>query len=439
MTGPLLTLENLRRHALDIVRDGIAGAGASTLVGRALRARFPDDAIGGRVPVVVAAGKAAAEMASAFVSAVPRCAARGLVASPRAGTPPGGLEWFDVGHPVPTAGSVAAGRRALALAAGLAPDEVLVLLLSGGASAGLAAPIPGLTLDDKSAVTAVLLRAGIAIDGLNCVRKHLSALKGGRLAVAAGGRVVTLAISDVVDPAPDDPAVIGSGPTTPDPTTFADALAFCRAAGGTGTLPQAALDALERGAGGQLEESPKPGDARLAGAAFHLIGSRRDAVDGAARKARALGFTVSVIDEPVTGEARKAAESHVRTIARLAHEQPRPLCILSAGETTVQVKGRGRGGRNQEFALAAAFHLVRRFPGAVIASVGTDGVDGPTDAAGALVDTTTPARATERDLYRPEHYLAANDSYTFFEALGDLIRTGPTDTNVGDLQVALIG
>lgn len=387
---------------------------------------------------MVAAGKAAAEMTVAFVSAVPLAGAKGLIASPQPGTPARDLEWFDVGHPVPTAGSVAAGHRALALAAGLAPDEVAVLLLSGGASAGLAAPVHGLTLADKSAVTSVLLRAGVAIDGLNCVRKHLSAIKGGRLAVAAGGRIVTLAISDVVDPAPDDPAVIGSGPTTPDPTSFAEALAICNAAGGAGTLPRAALDVLERGVRGEIAESPKPGDERLADASYHLIGSRRDAVDGAARRARELGFSVAVIDEPVTGEARRAAESYIRRIARLAHEQPRPLCVVSAGETTVQVTGGGRGGRNQELALAAAFHLARRFPEAVIASIGTDGIDGPTDAAGALVDTTTPVRATERGLHRPEHYLAANDSYTFFDVLGDLVRTGPTDTNVGDLQVALI-
>ena len=388
--------------------------------------------------MVVAAGKAAAEMAAAFVSAVPAAGARGLIASPQPGTPAGDLQWFDVGHPAPTAGSVASGRRALALAAGLRPDEVLVLLLSGGASAGLAAPAAGLTLEDKSAATSVLLRSGVAIDGLNCVRKHLSAIKGGRLAAAARGRAVTLAISDVVDPVPDDPAVIGSGPTTPDPTTFAEALAICRAAPGAGSLPAAALDVLERGARGEVEESPKPGDPRLAGAAFHLIGSRRDAAAGAARTARELGYAVTTIDEPLTGEARRAGEDYVRTVARLAWERPGPLCVVSAGETTVRVTGAGRGGRNQEFALAAAAPLARRFSDAVVASVGSDGVDGPTDAAGALVDTTTPARAAERGLRRPEHYLAANDSWTFFDALGDLIRTGPTDTNVGDLQVALI-
>lgn len=404
-----------------------------------MRRRAVDRDLGGRTPVVVAAGKAAGKMASAFASAVPGAGAKGLVASPQPGAPTGDLQWLDVGHPVPTEGSVAAGRRALALAAGLTPGEVMVLLLSGGASAGVAVPLAGLTLKDKSAATSVLLRSGVAIDGLNCVRKHLSAIKGGRLAVAARGHVVTLAISDVVDPVPDDPAVIGSGPTTPDPTTFAEALAICRAASGVGELPRAVLDTLERGARGEIDESPKPDDARLAGAGFHLIGSRRDAVEGAAHKARELGYAVSIIDAPVTGEARRAGEDYVRAIARLAYERPRPLCIVSAGETTVRVTGKGRGGRNQEFALASAFHLTRRFSAAVVASVGSDGVDGPTDAAGGLVDTTTPARATERGLHRPEHYLAENDSYSFFEALDDLIRTGPTDTNVGDLQVALIG
>jgi glycerate-2-kinase len=417
----------------------MSAAGASRLVRRALRDRAVGGDIGDRTPVIVAAGKAAAEMAGTFVAEVPGAGAEGLIASPQPGAPGGDLEWFDVGHPVPTGGSVAAGRRALELATGLAPREVMVLLLSGGASAGLAAPLSGLTLEEKSAATSVLLRSGVAIDGLNCVRKHLSAIKGGRLAVAARGRVVTLAISDVVDPVPDDPAVIGSGPTTPDPTTFAEALAICRAASDVGELPRAVLDVLERGARGGIEESPKPGDARLAGAAYHRIGSRREATEGAANKARELGYAVAIIDEPVTGEARRAAEHYVRTIARLAYERPRPLCIVSAGETTVRVTGKGRGGRNQEFALAAAFHLARRFPAAVVASVGSDGVDGPTDAAGALVDTTTPARAGERGLHRPERYLAENDSYTFFDALGDLVRTGPTDTNVGDLQVALIG
>ena len=191
---------------------------------------------------------------------------------------------------------------------------------------------------------------------------------------------MTLAISDVFDPLPDDPAVIGSGPTVPDPTTFADALAIVL--GASGRVPAAALDMIGRGVRGEIPESPKPDDPRLAGASYHLIGSRWDAIDGAAAEARHLGFTVATINEPVTGEARDVALAHVRRAAQLAHERPRPFCVLSAGETTVHVTGRGKGGRNQEFALASAIHLTRRFPEAVLASVGTDGIDGPTEAAG---------------------------------------------------------
>lgn len=449
-----LTLATLRQQARRIVEAGIAAAGAGRLTARALETPAVAAALGRRAPIVIAAGKASAVMARAFLAAVgdapagPDVAVRGMIASPQAGDPACGLEWFDVGHPTPTAGSAAAGRRALELAASAGDDDVVVLLLSGGASAGLAAPVEGITLEDKVAVTTLLLRAGVAIDDLNCVRKHLSAIKGGRLAVAAGGRVVTLAISDVVDPTPDDPAVIGSGPTTPDPTTFADARSIVQAAtaataapgpaGGVVAMPAAALDALERGVRGEIPESPKPGDPRLAESSYHLAGSRRDAIDGAAAEASALGFTVLRIDEPVTGEARDVALRHVQHVAQLAYERPRPCCVLSAGETTVRVRGSGKGGRNQEFALAAAFHLTRRFPQAVLASVGTDGIDGPTEAAGALVDTMTPTRAADAGLQRPESYLAANDSFSFFDALGDLIRTGPTDTNVGDLQVVLI-
>ena len=376
-------------------------------------------------------------MASAFVSSVPD-SAQGLVASPQPGAPIGELEWFDVGHPVPTTGSVAAGCRALELASNIGEGETLVVLLSGGASAGLVVPVEGVTLEDKAGATRALLASGVTIDELNCVRKHLSAIKGGRLAVAAGGRVVTLAISDVVDPIPDDPAVIGSGPTTGDPSTFADAIAHCRSVGVRSHLPPAVLSVLERGAKGDLEESPKPGDLRLGTAGVRVIGSRRDALEASASEARRRGFNVIIIDEPITGEARVAGDAYVKSIAKLTHERSRPVCVVSAGETTVRVAGPGRGGRNQEFALAAAYTLARRFPEAVVASVGTDGIDGPTDAAGAVIDTMTPMRAVEGGLHRPEHYLTANDSYRFFDSLGDLVRIGPTDTNVGDLQVALI-
>ncbi|MCE2513952.1 MAG: DUF4147 domain-containing protein [Acidobacteria bacterium] len=433
-----LRLRTLREHALAIVRAGIAGADARRLVARAVGDPAVEQALAGRAPVVVAAGKASGPMAEAFVDALPAAGRKGVIASPQPVAPVGRLEPFLVGHPQPNGESVRAGRRALELARGLRPDELLVVLLSGGASAGLAAPLDGLTLEDKAAAADALMAAGVAIDGLNCVRKHLSSIKGGRLAVAAGGRCLTLAISDVVAPLPDDPAVIGSGPTTPDPTTYADALALCRFPAVEEQMPASVVARLECGRRGELPETPSPGDARLAEAVFRLVGSREDAVAGARREAERRGFAVATLRAPLTGEARIVASRHLDAIARLADSLPRPACVLSAGETTVRVVGPGRGGRNQELALAAAPELAVRFDAAVLASIGTDGIDGPTDAAGALADTTTVRRAAARGLESPLHYLDTNDALAFFDPLGDLVRTGATGTNVGDLQVALI-
>ena len=386
---------------------------------------------------LVAAGKAAAPMASAFLEWCPR-PVDGLVAGPSAGEPIASLERKVVGHPAPDAGSVSAGRRALALARQVSGDGLLVVLLSGGASAALAVPAAGLTLDAKARANRALLRGGVPIDRINCVRKHLSAIKGGRLAAAASGAVVTLAISDVVGPVPDDPAVIGSGPTAPDPTSFADALDVTAESSVRTAFPPAALAVLMQGREGRIPETPKPGDARLARSRFHVIGSRVDALNEAARRAVELGYHAVTLPDPVVGEARVEGAAHVRRAAALCGAASRPACILSSGETTVEVTGSGRGGRNQEFALAAAAPLAALFVRAALASVGTDGVDGPTDAAGAIVDTTTLARARDCGGMAPRRYLDRNDSYCFFDRLGDLVRTGPTRTNVGDLQVMLI-
>lgn len=377
-------------------------------------------------------------MAAAYLRIRGRYVRTGLAAAPgkSAAIDSGVLEWMQAGHPVPDAGSLAAGRRALALAEQVAGDGLLVLLLSGGASAVLAAPVPGVGLDDKVQATQLLLRAGLPIDRINCVRKHLSAIKGGWLAAAARGAVVTLAISDVVGPIPDDPAVIGSGPTVPDPTRYADALEAVEECGIRAAFPPAALRALEEGQQGRRPETPKPGDERLRGARTLVIGSRFDALDAAARHAAGLGYDVVTLPAPVVGEARVAAADHLQLAAAAAVR--RPACILSAGETTVEVRGPGRGGRNQEFALAAAVRLGGASGVAGLISVGSDGIDGPTDAAGAMVDTTTLARARAQGLQDPAHYLDRNDSYTFFEQLGDLIKIGPTATNVGDLQVLLL-
>jgi hydroxypyruvate reductase len=301
----------------------------------------------------------------------------------------------------------------------------------------MAAPATGVTLADKQATTRHLLRAGANIYELNTVRKHLSAIKGGSLAAAASGRCVTFAISDVVG---DDPSVIGSGPTVPDVSTFRDALDILHrfaGAGGLAAYPAAVLARISAGAEGTVAETPKPGDPRLAQASLTVIGSRRQAMDGAMAEALRRGYHATCLDDAVVGDARTVAPAHLRAVLARAAGVGRPACLVSSGETTVRVTGTGLGGRNQEFALAGAVSLAALGVPAVLASIGTDGIDGPTDAAGAIVDTTTLDRARRAGL-APAAFLERNDSYHFFDALHDLILCGPTGTNVGDLQAILL-
>jgi glycerate-2-kinase len=358
----------------------------------------------------------------------------GIITGPRVGSSPlpEGFEWFDASHPSPDATSEAAGRKALELARHSESHGGLLVLLSGGASALMAVPADRLSLADKMLTARVLMNAGAPIADLNCVRKHLSAIKGGRLAAAAR-RTVTLAISDVHGPIADDPAVIGSGPTVGDPTTFADAREIIERAGVRGAIARDALEHLERG----RDESPKPGDRRLQDCYYEVIGNRALAVAGAARAAERLGYAVHIVAEATSGEARNAGATFASSALRLHGGQR--LCIVASGETTVQVRGRGRGGRNQEFALGAlpAIDAAPQGTMIVLASAGTDGIDGPTDAAGAVVDGTTSERATNHGV-SADTALAANGAYDFFGPLGDLLIWGPTGTNVGDLHVALV-
>jgi hydroxypyruvate reductase len=310
-----------------------------------------------------------------------------------------------------------------------------VVLLSGGGSALMALPADGVSLADKRFTARTLMEQGADIYELNTVRKHLSDIKGGQLAAAMRGAVLTLAVSDVVG---DDLSVIASGPTVADDSTFQAALAILAARGGLDRYPVPLIEYLRRGVASEVPETPKPGDVRLTRASALVIGAQRGAIDGARTAAEALGYHVHVVAEPVTGQARTAAPRHVLAVAAVLASMPRPACVISSGETTVTVTGHGRGGRNQEFALAAARSLSALGPAAVAASIGTDGIDGPTDAAGAVVDPTTLARAAALGLGDPERYLTDNNSYEFFERLGDLIKTGPTNTNVGDLLVILV-
>jgi hydroxypyruvate reductase len=331
---------------------------------------------------------------------------------------------------------VAAARRALHVSQSSGRDDLLIVLLSGGGSALMALPAEGITLQEKQQTARTLMQESADIYELNTVRKHLSAIKGGQLAAAAGGAVLSLAISDVVG---DDLSVIASGPTVPDASTFAQALAILGRRGGHAIYPDAVVERIRQGVAGAVAETPKPGDARFAQATARVIGPQRGAIHGAASAAESLGYHVHVVPQPVTGEARLSAQRHVARVVEATRSMPRPACIISSGETTVTVRGTGKGGRNQEFALAMASSLADLGPHVAAASIGTDGIDGPTDAAGAIVDPSTFARAAAAGLDPPGHYLDKNNSYVFFEAIGDLIRTGPTSTNVGDLQVILVG
>ncbi len=370
-------------------------------------------------------------MANAFIELARRPPVAGIVVGthcPVALVPP--LQWIEGSHPVPDARSERAGRAALELARQGGEDDVLVVLISGGASSLLVQTRDGLTLGDKQATTRQLLLGGADIHALNTVRKHLSAIKGGQLAAAAASPVLALCVSDVVG---DDPAVIGSGPTVPDPTSFSDALSVLDRYGGATRFPAAVVGCLRQGSRGEASETPKPGDPRLNHADTHVIGSRHDALRGAAERAAALGYHVTVESEAIVGEARDAG----RRLARRLLDYASGACLLAAGETTVSVTGTGRGGRNQEFVLAAAQELARLELAGGILSGGTDGIDGPTNAAGAVADDETVARAEAAGLGDGSRHLDDNDAYSFFSRLSDLVITGPSDTNVGDIQILI--
>lgn len=384
---------------------------------------------------VIAAGKASAAMLNAFASTSAVRLRQLLGVGPeRPVLMPGATQWFTGGHPSPTQGSVDAATRALAIAGDARANDLLVVLLSGGGSALMALPAPGVSLADKQDTARLLMAHGADIYELNTVRKHLSAIKGGQLAAACSAPVLTLALSDVVG---DDLSVIASGPTVPDNSTFAESLAILDRRGGSSSYPTSVVARLRAGLDGRIVETPAADDPRLARITAQVIGPQRGAVDGARQAAEGLGYHVHVIETPVTGEARDTARAHVAEVTLAVANLPRPVCVIASGETTVTVRGQGKGGRNQEFALAMALSRDRGGPDFVAASIGTDGIDGPTDAAGAMVDAQTLDRAAALGL-DAQRFLDDNNAYVFFDRLGDLIRTGPTGTNVGDLQVMLI-
>jgi hydroxypyruvate reductase len=341
------------------------------------------------------------------------------------------IEIVEAAHPVPDAAGERAAARILGAVRGLGADDLVVALISGGGSALLALPAPGLTLADKQAVSRALLRSGATIQEMNCVRKHLSAIKGGRLAAAAHPAAIeALLISDVPG---DDPAVIASGPTVPDPTTFADARTIL--ARYAIAQPAAVLRHLENAA----DETPKPGDPRLAHARITMLATPQRSLEAAAAVARDAGYTPLILGDALEGEAREVG----RVMAGIVHQVHRhgqplqpPAVLLSGGETTVTVRGQGRGGRNVEYLLALAVALGDA-PGVWAIAGDTDGIDGAEEVAGAVIGPDTLARAQLLGL-SPRERLAANDGHGFFAALGDQVVTGPTLTNVNDFRAVLI-
>lgn len=435
-----------RTHARAIFDAGVAAADPSRCVHQALVVTGDELRCGSlRLPLntisslrLVGAGKATAAMAAAAEAILGDRIDCGAINVPSGPVRPlARVETFAAGHPVPDEAGVAGARRQLDLLAGLDPDSLVLGLFSGGGSALLPAPADGLTLAEKQETTRLLLACGATIDEINALRKHLSAIKGGLLArAAAPARVIALLLSDVIG---DPLDTIASGPTHPDATTFGDCLTIVDRYDLRRQLPASVRQHLEAGGRGERPETPKPRDPCFARAESLVIGNNRLALDAAAHQAWALGYEVLVLTSRLQGEARQAAASLVAIAQETAETNrpiARPACLIASGETTVTLRSDGKGGRNQELALAAALQL-SGWSAITLISGGTDGIDGPTNAAGALADGQTVSRAQAQGL-DARAFLERHDSYSFFAALDDLVITGPTGTNVMDLQIILI-
>jgi glycerate 2-kinase len=387
---------------------------------------------------VTGTGKACSSMTKAVEDALGDRITGGVVTTKYGhALPTAKVEIIETGHPIPDQNGIDGTRRVRALLEAAQADDLVIFLLSGGGSALLPLPEEGITLDDKRRVTQLLLECGADIKEINTIRKHISAVKGGKLARwAYPATVLTFVLSDVVG---DPLDAIASGPTVPDTSTFDDAWTILAKYSLLERVPGSIRSQLERGRKGQAPESPKPGDPVFDRVKNFLIGSNILALRAAEKEAAARGFNTLILSSSIVGETREAALFHtalVREVISSGHPISRPACIISGGETTVTIKGNGLGGRNQEFSLAAAIDI-DGIEGVVILSGGTDGNDGPTDAAGAFADGKTVARARSKAL-SAKAFLENNDSYHFFEALGDLLITGPTRTNVIDVRILLV-
>ncbi len=448
------------QNASAIFRRAVAAADPQLMVRKALsrsgstlsvrngsgHASYDLDAYG-RI-LVVSIGKAAGAMAVELESILEDRISDGLISTKSAPVHSfKRLKVLEAGHPEPDEVSCRAARDVLDLARTADERTLVITLLSGGGSALFCAPFAspsgeyGVTLAEKQAVTKALLASGVTIHGINCVRKHLSSVKGGRLAEAfSRAACLNLIVSDVVG---DHLDVIASGPTVPDPTTFDDALAIVRKYGLEGKLPPAAISLLKAGSAGAIPETPKPGNPCFTNVRNMLIGTNHEALLGAERKAIELGYNTLLLTSQLAGEAREVALVLLgigKDIRARGRPLARPACVILGGETTVTIRGRGKGGRNQETALAFLAALARAHDagdGLSLLAASTDGIDGPTDAAGAFSSREMLERARACGL-DPDEYLRENDSYTFFDGIGGLLRTGTTNTNVSDIQILIV-
>ncbi len=453
----------LRQHAWQMIRAALQAVDPATAVQRHVRLDG-DTLLLYKTPeegephvydlrrfdriIVVGGGKASAPMARTLAALLDRRLTHGLVIAKRGYLGhmggPKEIEFVEAGHPVPDQAGMDAAQRIVELLRGTTARDLVIGLISGGASALMTLPAPGISLEDVQALTRALLACGATIHEINTLRKHICQLKGGQLARwAAPAPVISLILSDVVGDTLD---VIASGPTVPDPTTFADAWSVLERYHIIEKVPPSIVAHLQAGMQGAVAETPKPGDAIFAQVCNVIIGSNRIAAHAAAATARQLGYQTLLLTTFLEGEAREVG----KVLAGLAKGMLRgdtvfppaltlqpPACLILGGETTVTLRGNGYGGRNQEMALAVAIAL-DGWPHILVTCLATDGNDGPTDAAGAFVDGSTVRRAAALGLNAADH-LARNDSYTFFAPLGDLVITGPTHTNVNDLVMILVG
>lgn len=437
----------LRENALAIFKAGLQAADPLEAIHRHVKRIGLKLQVGERVYnlsdyeriYVIGGGKAGAPMARAIEDLLKGRITAGLI-----NVKYGHLAELEVirlneaGHPIPDEAGVRGAQEIVELARQAGEKDLVICLISGGGSALLPLPIPGITLEEKQMVTQLLLACGATINEINTLRKHISQIKGGQLArIAMPATLISLILSDVIG---DPLDVIASGPTVPDESTFQDCWRILEKYQLVDRIPRSVLNHIRAGLSGQVAETPKPGDPAFSKTQNLIVGSNLLAVKAAAQKAKELGYNTLILSSFVEGETREVAKVHaaiVKEILNSGNPIPPPACIISGGETTVTLKGKGLGGRNQEFVLAAAIDIAG-LKDVVILSAGTDGTDGPTDAAGAIADGSTVQRAKDLNL-DPFKYLQENDSYHFFQPLEDLILTGPTNTNVMDLRIMLVG